>query len=70
MPILLHRISTKGGRWGQKSPKSCLHRIRMSPNNLIFSCLIDCVGKLKCIKKKCDTEGELGSFCSAHAQCR
>ena len=39
-------------------------------NNLICFLLIDCVGKLKCIKKKCDTEGELGSFCSAHAQCR
>ena len=37
---------------------------------LFVSCLIDCVGKLKCIKNKCDTEGEQGSFCSAHAQCR
>ena len=32
MPILLNKISTKGGRGGQKSPKSCLRRIRTAPN--------------------------------------
>ena len=31
MPILLNKISTKGGRGGQKSPKSCLRRIRTAP---------------------------------------
>ena len=31
MPILLNKISTKGGRGGQKSPKSCLRRIWMPP---------------------------------------
>ena len=34
MPFLLNEISTKGGRGGQKSPKSCLRRIRMPP--LVF----------------------------------
>ena len=34
MPILLNKISTKGGRGGQKSPKSCLRRIRMPPYGL------------------------------------
>ena len=34
MPILLNKISTKGGRGGQKSPKSCLRRIRTAPNTM------------------------------------
>ena len=35
MPVLLNRISTKGGRGGQKSPKSCLRRIRTAPKRLL-----------------------------------
>ena len=35
MPILLNKISTKGGRGGQKSPKSCLRRIRTAPRAFI-----------------------------------
>ena len=36
MPILLNKISTKG-RGGQKSPKSCLRRIRTAPQRLNMS---------------------------------
>ena len=35
MSILLNKISTKGGRGGQKSPKSCLHRKWMPPNDML-----------------------------------
>ena len=31
---------------------------------LFFSCLIDCVGKLRCINKKCDLEGDDGMNCN------
>ena len=30
---------------------------------LFVSCLIDCVGKLRCINKKCDLEGDDGMNC-------
>ena len=31
---------------------------------LLVSCLIDCVGKLRCINKKCDLEGDDGMNCN------
>ena len=37
MPILLNKISTKGGRGGQKSPKSCLRRIWMPPDYWVWN---------------------------------